>query len=49
MAKRGFTLGFIMQMGEWKSRAVLSYIDEEAVEQNTFLSRALDAESDDDG
>jgi hypothetical protein len=36
-------------MGEWKSKAVLSSIDEEAVEQNTFLSQALDAESEDDG
>ena len=48
MAKNSFTLGQIMQMGEWKSRAVLSYIDEDAVEQNTFLSHALDAESEDD-
>jgi hypothetical protein len=49
MAKNGFTLEFIMQMGEWKSKAVLSYIDEEAVEQSTFLIQALDAESEDDG
>jgi hypothetical protein len=38
-----------MQMGEWKSKAVLSYIDEEAVELSTFLIQALDAESEDDG
>ena len=48
LAKDGKPLGAIMDMGEWRSRAVLAYIDIEAVEANTFLSSAVDAESDED-
>ena len=42
LAAEGKSLGHILKMGEWKSTAVLSYIDEDAVDASQFLSLVLD-------
>ena len=42
LAAEGKSLGHILKAGEWKSTAVLSYIDEDAVDASQFLSLVLD-------
>ena len=42
LAAEGKSLGHILKAGEWKSTAVLSYIDEDAVDASQFLNLVLD-------
>ena len=42
LASEGKSLGYILNAGEWKSTAVLSYIDEDAVDASQFLDLVLD-------
>ena len=45
LASEGKSLGYILNAGEWKSTAVLSYIDEDTVDASQFLELVL-ADSD---
>ena len=47
LAEEGKSLGHILQAGEWKSSAFLSYIDEDAVDAAQFLDLVLE-DSDDE-
>ena len=42
LAKEGKSLGRILQAGEWKSAAFLSYVDEDAVDSSEFSNLVLD-------
>ena len=42
LAEEGKSLGHILKAGEWKSSAVLSYIDEDAGDAAQFLDSVLD-------
>ena len=42
LAEEGKSLGHFLRAGEWKSSAVLSYIDEDAVDAAQFLDLVLD-------
>ena len=46
MAARGNALGTILLAGEWSSSAVLRYVNVDAIEEQSFLQRVVQSDSD---
>ena len=48
LAARGEDIKLILELGEWKSRAVMKYLNAEAVDDMAILNASIDASDDDD-
>ena len=48
MAAAGDPLGKILEFGDWRSKAVLSYIDESHVDASRVLLDSIEASGDED-
>lgn len=48
LARSGKSLGAILSAGEWRSAAVLRYVDEDVVDAAEMLKTAVDQSSDEE-
>ena len=46
MARQGHSLGEVLTAGEWKSRAILNYVQESAIDSAALLSETLNLSED---
>ena len=49
MAAAGDSLGTILTCGDWRSKAILNYVEESAVDASRLLLETLDASDEENG